>query len=119
MEYNKRRQGNDFEKLAADFLEKKGFSIVEKNFYCKIGEIDIVAEDNEYLVFVEVKYRKSKRTGSAAEAVNYSKMRKICRTADYYLMTHGFSSTKSVRFDVVAIEEGKLTHFENAFEYIL
>lgn len=92
--------------------------IKELNFYCKIGEIDIIAKDEEYLVFVEVKYRKSKKKGDATEAVNFSKMRKICRTCDYYLFTHNYASDTNVRFDVVAIEEGHLKHIKNAFEYI-
>ena len=83
-----------------------------------MGEIDIIAKDEEYLVFVEVKYRKNKRAGSAAEAVNFNKMRKISRCADVYMMQHRVSGNTSVRFDVVAIEEGHLTHYKNAFEYI-
>ena len=115
---NQRSQGNSYERLAAKFLEEKGFSIVEFNFFSKIGELDILAKDKEYLVFVEVKYRKNKSKGSAAEAVTFSKMKKICRTADYYMLTHNMADSTSVRFDVVAIEEGKLTHIPNAFDYI-
>ncbi|MCF0129732.1 MAG: YraN family protein [Pseudobutyrivibrio sp.] len=115
---NQRSQGNSYEKLAAKYLEEKGFSIVEFNFFSKTGELDIIAKDKEYLVFIEVKYRKNKRKGSAAEAVTFSKMKKICRTADYYMLTHGMNDSTSVRFDVVAIEEGKLTHIPNAFDYI-
>ena len=115
---NNRRQGNDFETLAADFLKRNGMTILQQNFYCKMGEIDIIAKDDNYLVFVEVKYRKSKRTGAAAEAVNFNKMRKICRCADVWLMQHKSPPDVSVRFDVVAIEEGHLSHYKNAFEYI-
>lgn len=115
---NNRRQGNDFETLAADFLRRQGYSILQQNFYCKMGEIDIVAKDNEFLVFVEVKYRKTKAKGTAAEAVNFNKKRKICRCADVWLMMHESQGDISVRFDVIAIEEGHLKHFKNAFEYI-
>ncbi len=115
---NNRRQGNDFESLAADYLRRNGMRILEQNFYCKMGELDIVARDGEYLVFVEVKYRKNRRAGSAAEAVNFNKMRKISRCADVYMMQKRVSENTSVRFDVIAIEEGHLTHFKNAFEYI-
>jgi putative endonuclease len=83
-----------------------------------MGEVDIVARDGEYLVFVEVKYRKNKRTGAAVEAVGFNKMRKISRCADVYMMLHKMSGDTSVRFDVVAIEEGHLMHYKNAFEYI-
>lgn len=115
---NNRKQGNDFECLAADYLKRHGYDILQQNFYCKMGEIDIIAKDAEYLVFVEVKYRKSKAKGSAAEAVNYNKMRKICRCADVWLMQHKSTPDISIRFDVVAIEEGQLSHYKNAFEYI-
>lgn len=115
---NYRKQGNDFEKLAADFLQSKGMTILKLNFYCKMGEVDIIAKDKEYLVFVEVKYRKSNTKGSGFEAVGFNKMRKISRVADYYMYSNHYSGTTSVRFDVVVIEEGHLKHLENAFEYI-
>lgn len=115
---NNRKQGNDFEKLAADYLKNKGMSIIKMNFYCKMGEVDIIAKDENYLVFVEVKYRKSTSKGSAAEAVNFNKMRKISRVADFYMYSHKVSPDTSVRFDVIAIEEGHLEHIINAFEYI-
>ena len=115
---NYRKQGNDFEKLAADYLKKQGMSIIKTNFYCKMGEVDIIARDGSYLVFVEVKYRKSVSKGDAAEAVGFNKMRKISRVADFYMYSHKVSPDTSVRFDVVAIEEGHLKHYINAFEYI-
>lgn len=115
---NNRRQGNEFESLAADYLKRNGMSILQQNYYCKMGEVDIVARDENYLVFVEVKYRRNKKTGSALEAVNFNKMRKISRCADVYMMQHKMAGDTSVRFDVVAIEEGHLSHLKNAFEYI-
>ncbi len=115
---NYRKQGNDFEKLAADYLIRQGMSIIQMNFYCKMGEVDIIAKDENYLVFIEVKYRKTAAKGSAASAVGFNKMRKISRVADYYMYSHRFSSDTNVRFDVVAIEEGHLKHYKNAFEYI-
>ena len=116
---NKRETGNSFEKLAGKYLEEKGLTIIEYNFYCKIGEIDIVARDGNYLVFVEVKYRRNNKLGSAVGAVTPANMRKICKTADYYMLTHRFKGDTPVRFDVVAIENGHLTHLKNAFDYIL
>ncbi|CBK74728.1 conserved hypothetical protein TIGR00252 [Butyrivibrio fibrisolvens 16/4] len=115
---NNRKQGNDFESLAADFLKRNGMTILKQNYYCKMGEVDIIARDKEYLVFVEVKYRTTKRAGTAAEAVGFNKKRKISRCADVYMMQNHMSGDTSVRFDVVAIEEGHLSHYKNAFEYI-
>ena len=106
------------EDAAAGFLRAKGMKILARNFRSGKNEIDIVCKDGAALVFVEVKYRKNKRTGSAAEAVNFNKMRKISRCADVWMMQHKVSGDTSVRFDVVAIEEGHLTHYKNAFEYI-
>lgn len=116
---NRRKQGNKYEQLAANFLISQGIKILETNFFCKMGEIDIVCQDNDYLCFVEVKYRKNGQCGSALEAVNYGKMRKICRSADYYLLTHFKDESINVRFDVIAIQEGHLQYIKNAFEYIL
>ena len=113
---NNRKQGNDFEKIASEFLKKQGMTILKLNFYCKMGEVDIIARDGSYLVFIEVKYRKNTAKGSAAEAVNFNKM--ICRCADVYMMTNKCPPDTSVRFDVIAIEEGNLKHYKNAFEYI-
>ena len=115
---NNRRQGNDFEKLAANYLKEQGMLILKQNFYCKMGEVDIIAKDGDYLVFVEVKYRKTAKKGAAVEAVGFNKMRKISRVADYYMYSHRLSAVTNVRFDVVAIEEGHLKHIKNAFEYI-
>ena len=115
---NQRTQGNDYEKIASKYLEEQGLEILEYNYFSRMGEIDIIARENEYLVFVEVKYRKNNKKGSALEAVTYNKMKKICRACDYYLLTHGYSDAVSVRFDVVAIEEGHLKYVPNAFEYI-
>ena len=115
---NNRKQGNEFEKLAANYLKEKGMQIIKLNFYCKMGEVDILAKDENYLVFVEVKYRKTSAKGSGFEAVNYNKMRKISRVADYYMYSHHLSGDTNVRFDVVVIEEGHLEHLKNAFEYI-
>jgi len=115
---NYRKQGNDFEGLAAKYLVNQGMKIIKRNFYCKMGEADIIASDNEYLVFIEVKYRKSAAKGSGFEAVNFNKMRKLSRVADYYMYSSRVSPETSVRFDVVVIEEGHLRHLKNAFEYI-
>ncbi len=115
---NNRKRGNEFEALAADYLRRNGMKVLQQNFYCKMGELDIIAKDEEYLVFVEVKYRNTKAKGTATEAVSFYKMKKICRSADAWMMQHHCDGDTSVRFDVIAIEEGRLKHLKNAFEYI-
>lgn len=114
---NKRLIGTAYEKLAGEFLEQQGYQILEYNFRCRMGEIDIVAKDGEYLVFVEVKYRSSAKTGSPLEAVDTRKQRVISKVASYYCLTHGYGETKPCRFDVVAICGEEYTLIKNAFEY--
>lgn len=112
---NKRQIGGEFEQLAAEFLKEKGMSILEMNFRNRIGEIDIIAKDGEYICFIEVKYRTTNQWGSPFEAVNYRKQQQIRKVALYYLMRHGFHEWTPCRFDVIAFEGDKITHIENAF----
>lgn len=104
----KKRFGNIGEKIAVEYLEKNNYKILERNFYCKQGEIDIIAIDKEEIVFIEVKTRSSNIFGSPSEAVNYIKQKHIYRSAKYFL--YKFDLLESlVRFDVieVLIERGK------------
>jgi len=94
--------GKEAEQIACSFLIQKDFSIIEQNYRTKFGEIDIIANHENYLVFIEVKARHSTRKGIPKEAVNFSKQKKIINTANYYLKQKGILNTK-VRFDVVSI----------------
>ena len=113
---NHREIGTAFEKRAVLFLEKKGYGIVETNYYCKQGEIDIIARDAEYLVFVEVKYRCDAYPGASLEAVTSRKQAHIVRSARRYLYERKYSEDTPCRFDVVAFDGESLHHIENAFE---
>ncbi len=84
----------------------------------KQGEIDIIAKDKEYLVFIEVKYRKDNKTGSPLEAITYSKQKTISKVALYYMYLHGIGENHPVRFDVACIEGEDIEYIENAFMYI-
>lgn len=101
---NKRQVGRKFEEMACQHMARQGFRILERNFCCRQGEIDVIGEEEGYLVFVEVKYRATRKSGSPAEAVTAAKQRKICRAADYYRYTHGIGERRAVRYDVVAME---------------
>lgn len=114
---NKRKIEAAHERQAAVFLKQKGYEILEMNYRCRMGEIDLIAKDNEYLVFVEVKYRKNEQAGNPFEAVNYGKQRMISKVAAYYLMRQGFSMEQPCRFDVVGILGNEMTLIKNAFEY--
>ena len=114
---NNRKVGDAQETRAVFELEKLGYKILQKNFRCRIGEIDMIALHKGYLVFIEVKYRKNRRAGYAAEAVNWKKQQIISRVADYYIRTH-CRKIPSCRFDVVALDGDGVTIYENAFEYV-
>lgn len=111
---NKRRIGNYYETIASHYLIEKGYKIICHNFRSKFGEIDIIAHDDEYIVFIEVKYRKTKQFGYPREAVTYQKQRHIIRTAQYFLLTH-IGREQSCRFDVIEILGDQLTHLVAAF----
>ncbi len=88
---------------------------MERNFYSRTGEIDLIAREDGYLVFVEVKYRSSWRFGSPEEAVTPAKQRSIVRTARFYLLRRGFPEGTPCRFDVLAIDGEELRLLRNAF----
>ena len=114
---NNRQVGDAHETRAVFELEKLGYKILERNFRCKIGEIDIIALHQGYLVFIEVKYRKNSKTGYAAEAVTWKKQQTISRVADYYIRTR-CRKIPSCRFDVAALDGEAFLVYENAFEYV-
>ena len=91
--------------------------VLEYNYRCRRAEIDIVAREGRYLVFVEVKYRKNRKEGSAAEAVDERKKRRIRMGALFYLKEKSCPLSAPVRFDVVSIDEGKIRLFRNAFPF--
>lgn len=113
---NMREKGKIFELKAKEYLEKKNYKILETNFYCKLGEIDIIANDNNVLVFIEVKARKNVKYGYPREFVTISKQRKIIKTAKYYMMKKRCSELQC-RFDVIEIipNISHMNHIENAF----
>ena len=110
--------GLEGEERATKYLKKQGYNITCKNFQSRFGEIDIIAEDKEYIVFVEVKARSEKSIAEPREFVDLRKQRKIIKTAEIYLSEN--STEKQPRFDVVEVkrEKGKTTvnHIVNAFE---
>ena len=110
--------GADREKQAADYLERQGMKIVERNFRTRQGEIDLIGYHRGYLVFVEVKYRSGDAKGYAAEAVDQRKQQKICRAADYYRYSRRLGDGIGVRYDVVAIQGKEISWIQNAFPHM-
>ena len=127
---NKRRIGAKYEEMAARYLHACGLKIIEQNFRCKTGEVDLIALDGIYTVFIEVKYRTGTRLGEPEEAVNFRKQRIICRVCDFYRRTRRLKEDTPIRFDVLAIltdpekdddlvlDDTKIRWHKDAFPYI-
>ena len=94
--------GDFGENIAAAHLARHGFACLEFNFRTKYGEIDIIAQDERYLLFVEVKTRGPNARTSGEEAVGYQKQNRLRAAAEYYLITH--RSTRQPRFDVICVD---------------
>jgi len=112
-----KKKGDWGEKIAASHLSEKGYTILKRQWHYARFEIDLIAQKENTIVFVEVKTRFSREYGEPWAAVNYSKQRKICRSADYYL--RAFAIDAEPRFDIISIihAEGstEITHLEQAF----
>lgn len=115
---NSRETGAEYEEKAAQYLQTLGYEVIERNYRCKQGEIDLIAKDGTYLVFVEVKYRRDTRLGEPLEAVDTRKQHKISAAAAYYCFSHGISQQQPCRFDAAAFMQGKWTVIQNAFDYL-
>jgi len=111
---DKRQRGASAEADAADLLTASGYQIVERNFRCKAGELDIIARDGGVLVFVEVRSRADDEHGSAIEMIRRNKQRRVARVAACYLelMAPAFDEC---RFDIVAITAGEAILLKDAF----
>ena len=114
MRVNPKILGNKGENMALKYLKSKGYKIIEQNFTCMLGEIDIMARHDGFLVFVEVKTRTSNMFGRPAEAVDYRKQEKIRKIALYYQRVKGLFS-EPVRFDVVEVLGDEINLIDGAF----
>ncbi len=113
------KRGELGENIALEFLTKKGYNLIERNYHSRFGEIDIIMKNRKYLIFVEVKLRKNSIYGTPAEFVTQSKQRKLILTAEKWLSDN--KTSLQPRFDVIEIymHEGssvKINHIENAFD---
>ncbi len=106
-------RGKRAEAQAADFLRSCGYQIVAENYRWRGGEIDLIAREGGYLVFVEVKARSSEAFGLPEEFIDRSKRQKLIRTAQKYLAEH--PTALDVRFDVVAFSRGRARLHKDAF----
>lgn len=123
---SRRKLGDLGEKLAREYLEKQDYKIIGCNYQKRWGEIDLIVEKNKIIIFIEVKTRtknRSEKYGLPEEAVNFSKQRKLIKTARAFLFENRYSGKTNWQIDVVAIEineqtrRANLKHIKNAVVY--
>lgn len=113
-------KGSAAEEAAASHLKRQGWRIIERNWSCRSGELDIIAEQGEIMLFVEVRSRSGLGYGMPAESIDARKIQQVRRTAEVYLHRFGLSD-RQIRFDAVAVMLGRnleirsLEHIEDAF----
>jgi putative endonuclease len=111
--------GNQAERIAAEYLQKQGLKLLETNYRCRFGEIDLVMQDCKTLVFVEVRLRSSNTFGGAAYSINSSKQKKLVITAEHYLQQHNAASKLACRFDAILMDKTSAENvqwIQNAFD---
>lgn len=100
----RRALGDSVEERAADFLNQAGLRLLRRNFHCRLGEIDLIAEDRQRnLIFIEVRYREGDAYGGAAASVGPRKQRRLRLTAAHFLQRYPRLSGRACRFDVIAV----------------
>ncbi len=109
------KPGEAEEQEAALFLKKKGLKLLASRFRSRLGEIDLIMEDKNTLVFVEVKYRSQTRYGCGAESVDFRKQNKLRNAALFYLQKEKMLEKKNCRFDVIDMSQGKVHWIKSAF----
>ena len=122
---NTKRQGKEGEDLACMYISEKGGKILSRNYAIRDAEIDIIYEEpvtdnpfdiRSYIVFTEVKSRNSGISGKPYESVTKAKIKKIVKAAKHYLYVNHYPESTAIRFDVISIENGEISHYRNAFE---
>lgn len=111
---NKRGRGSFYEEVCVEYLIKNGFDILHRNYRCKLGEIDIIAKKDDIIRFIEVKFRGSGSYGSALEAVDFRKQRRIMRAASWFLNEYGLNDAQC-SFDVMTVENNEARYYFNFY----
>lgn len=120
MTHERKRLGEAGELAAVRLLSGRGYRIIERNWRCRLGEVDVIAMHDSQLVFVEVRTRSTLRFGSGAESIDYRKQHKLRQLALTYMKEKRLTAEQSFRFDVISVRRlasGKfeLDHIPNAF----
>ncbi|MCL6268983.1 YraN family protein [Sansalvadorimonas sp. 2012CJ34-2] len=96
--------GKKAEDLALNYLRRKGMKLRERNYACRTGELDLIMQDRDTLVFVEVRFRSHRNFGAPEESVDYRKCQRLIRTAQHYMQTYNLTDQQPCRFDIIAIQ---------------
>lgn len=104
MDVHKKEIGYLAEQMACDFLRKKGLKLLDRNFSCRVGEIDLIMQDGSEIVFVEVRSRSRDDYGNALESVTLQKQKKVLKTANYFLQKKKWLGNVDYRFDIIGID---------------
>ncbi|ADJ29514.1 YraN family protein [Nitrosococcus watsonii] len=114
-----RDKGEQAEQLACHYLQTQGLRLAQRNYHCRLGEIDLIMEDRESLVFIEVRCRRKGRFGNAIDSITPAKQARLIAAAQHYLQRTGRTQNKPCRFDVVGITPEKgvnnITWLRDAF----
>ncbi len=116
MKINKNNAGLETEQLAATFLINNGLKLLNQNYHCRFGEIDLIMQDADTIVFVEVRLRSNHQFGDAGASITLQKQAKLIKTAQYFLQSYGDSAC---RFDAILMNKVDLEHIQwlrNAFD---
>ncbi len=112
--------GRIAEDIAANYLAKQGLKLITRNFHSRFGEIDLIALQQDILVFIEVRYRKNERYLAVVETIDARKCRKLVATSEYYLLKHNAYQDYQCRYDVIAItgelDKPLIEWIKNAFQ---
>lgn len=112
-----RIKGKDGEEIAAKFLKEKGYQIIDQNNSTKFGELDLIVNKNNILIFVEVKFKTTEDFGTPEEMIGKSKLAQVKRTAEMYLLTNPDMANKFDKYQIDAVciveETGRISHYEN------
>ncbi|AET70074.1 TIGR00252 family protein [Desulfosporosinus orientis DSM 765] len=118
---NKQSLGKSGEELAANTIQESGLVIIQQNYRCPKGEMDIIALDGEVLVFIEVRTRRSAYRGWGEESITFKKAQRLQSIASFYLLQKRYTSWPSLRFDVIAIrwleDKSEVHWYKGALQY--